>query len=248
MVSSITSQCPSFSKSGLSNVLAISPPVTSDNCSMPSKSVFYDENAFLSQERIERFRIVVDQLSVNEAVDVMCCNSLYFGFHFFLIIVVSTWNQRGKRNWITFSACLSSASFSVSSTLTRAPKILILSVSMADEMKLRKRTDRRRESDIQVFAKVFQSFRWIHSSRMKPEKKRSRKNEIYREKYKPLSRSFSRSCAPFNLARKYSKRASYRRWYRRLTSSRCRRISSFSTSSASPSLAQTPFHPIRLCP
>ena len=63
--------------------------MTSDtsNCSMPSKSAFYDENAFLSQER---FRIVVDQLSVNEAVDVMCYDSLYYGFRFFLIIVVGT--------------------------------------------------------------------------------------------------------------------------------------------------------------
>ena len=91
---------------------------------------------------------------------------------------------------ITFSARSSSASFPVPSTLTRAPKILILSVSMANETKLRERTNRRRASDLQVFAmriltfsSRFGEFTAIVLSRMKPKEKKSRKNAILQRKW-----------------------------------------------------------------
>ena len=86
------------------------------------------ENLLLRQ----RLGVIVDQLSVYKSVDVMCSD---LSLSFFPKRQI--WPSISMENWLsmrvlTRSARSNFASFPMLSTLTRAPKILILSVSTAE--------------------------------------------------------------------------------------------------------------------
>jgi hypothetical protein len=103
----------------------------------------------------ERFRVVVDQLTVDEAGDAVRLDLGDLRLHLFLREVGERVSQKGRRlkgKGRTRSARSSSASLPVESTLTRAPKILILSVSIAA---------RRRESQSCMNAVKHNSTSWI---------------------------------------------------------------------------------------
>lgn len=104
------------------------------------------KDAFLSEERLW---VVVDELPVDEAVDAVRCDCLNFRLHLFLRRFelreqVSRLEYRQVDR--TRSARSSSASFPVLSTFTRAPKILILSVSIAIRTKSQLRQNTNEQS------------------------------------------------------------------------------------------------------
>jgi hypothetical protein len=83
-------------------------------------SVFNRHDSGISKKL---FRPVVNQLTIDKAVDAVSLDLFHFGFHFVL-------NVSKASSVETFSARSSSASLPVASTRTLAPKTLTLSVSM----------------------------------------------------------------------------------------------------------------------
>ena len=146
--------------------------------------MFDCEDALFCQKR---FGVVVDQLAVYEHIDAMGGDGLHFLLHFFLQDEASTKLVRKIKcpsmSVLTRSARSSSASFPVLSTFTRAPKILILSVSIAESHDQHLGEKEHDLYDTHVlamrilaFSSLLGQFTPIALSKMKPKTHEKRKN------------------------------------------------------------------------